>query len=853
LNRSLRRFDGPLCFSCLLPAILSALPVHAQFQRSRGNAFKPPEATLHYARTRDYHVRHLKVVIDINAAQHAMHGVATNYLSSLRDRLPTIVLDAGANLKIEGCRLDGKPVKFEHTGEQLALTPPVPLARGKEVAVAVTYTMPGGGRFGGPNGGEGWHWVDPDPQVPDRRTSFWTQGESDGNHHWVPCYDFPNDKCTSETIVTAPDGWEIIGNGVQGETTKNPARHTRTFHWTMNQPHSTYLLSLVGGELDVRKDSWSGIPLYYVVPRGKADLIPASFGNTPDMLQFFSDLLGVKYPWPKYAQSAMFDFGGGMENVSATTLGAFSLVDSRSGHWPMSSLNSHELAHQWFGDLVTCKEWGDVWLNESFATFFQMLYTEHLEGKDAYDLDREGNRRQYVFSAARSMHPVSTNLYSTHNAMFDPTHTYAKGGILLHMLRRELGDADFFRGLGHYLRANQYKPVDAHDLEKAFVEATGHNVDPFFDQWIFKPGHPVLSYTWSYDEASKAVVLHVRQVQDTGDGVPIYTLPLGVALLRNTTASAANVERQRVTLDRADQEFHLPTAARPDALLIDPDHDLVKEVKDSPWAADALPIILRYAPCVVDREAALAQLTQDSDTLDDARVQLLTDALRIETSEENAASILRKLGDAKKESLRPFFREQARSKQIARRAAALYALSNLPRTDEDFALIRTAAMSDTEIYRVVETALASLGRMDAAGNLAVFRHQINARSSRDRLASAAVNALATAKLDAAAPLLIAATAPAHAPLVRTSAVKALANIAPNDMAIHNALLNVIKEPDNPTTRAFAARGLRTAAINALRDRKDAAAVPALRDLAKNTKDDTIRDEASSAADTIEGK
>ncbi len=854
------------CFSILRPvacfalAMLSAYPASAQFQRMGGNPFRPPQATMHYARDRDYHVRHLRLVFNIDGEHRSAHGVVTHTLAPLRSALASIVMDAGANLKILSCRIDGADRPFTHDKDTLTITPATALARGKEVTVEITYDMPGATRTGGANGAGGFSWIIPNPNDPERRTEFWTQGETDGNHRWVPCYDYPNDKCTSETIVTVPETWEVIGNGTEGPVTRDAAKHTRTFHWTMTQPHSTYLLSLVGGELDVRKAAWSGKTLYYVVPKGKANLIPGSFGNTPDMLQFFSDTVGVKYPWPKYAQDAMYDFGGGMENVSATTLGQGSLTDERSGHYAMSSLTSHELAHQWFGDYVTCKDWGDVWLNESFATFFQMIYTEHLDGKDAYDEDRESNLRQYLFEAQRYQRPVSTKLYVNPDVMFD-AHTYPKGGLILHMLRRELGDADFFRGLGHYLKVNALQPVDTHDLEKAITEETGHNVEAFFDQWIFKPGHPVLDPTWTYDDTGKAIVLHVKQTQDTANGTPIYTLPLTIGILHNTAGSAA--ERQVVTLNQAEQEFRIPASIKPDAVLIDPDHDLLKEVKDPHWSDTELPVIMRNAPCVIDRVAAIRRYAnmpqsfgfrrRNSDQapsaaatpLDDAKIQMVTDALRAESSEQAGALLIEALGNAKKETLRPLLREQARSKQPGRRAAALSALGKLPRNDEDLTLLRAAAKSDTEPYQVVNAALRALGALDLNGSLDIFTHQAGVKSLNDQLARTVVSVVSDAKADAAVPILLKATGPTHNTFTRTSAVRALNSIAPNSPEVHTTLVALLTPTSPPS--------LQQQVVRTLRERGDKDALSTLRDLAAKATDSDVRSAAKDAVEALDTK
>ena len=822
--------------------LLCMAPGRAQSQR--GDAFHPPTATMHYARSKDYHDMHLKLVFSIDYKQHSAEGDVTHTIIPFRDNFKAIVLDAGSNLKIASCTVDGSAVPFTHESNVLTITSPRVLAKSKSAVVEIKYSMPNPSSHGGANGQGGFKFIDPIASDPQRKPGFWTQGESETNRFWVPCYDFPNDKCTSEEIVTVPDNWQVIGNGAQGPTTIDKAKHTATFRWKMIQPHSTYLLSLVGGEMDIVKDMWQGVPLIYACPKGQGELLKDSFGYTPDMLQTFSDALGVKYVWPKYAQSYVYDFPGGMENVSATTLGGFGgLIDKRSGPARLASLTSHELAHQWFGDLVTCEDWGDVWLNESFATFFAMYYEEHLRGRGAYEDTVDSTRLGYL--RARTLHAISTQMYSNPDVMFDSSHTYDKGGVVLHMMRRYLGDDDFFHSLGHYLKVNAYKPVDAHDLEKAITEQTGRNMKPFFDQWIFKPGHPVLTPTWSYDEAAKAVVLRVKQVQDTTDGTPIYNFPLTVGLLRDTAGSSGHLERQVVTLDKADQEYRLPAETKPSAVIIDPDHDLLRELRDVTWTDDQMPAILRWAPNSADRRYAIEQIKSGPGLTEDQLTQLYVDALHDEYNDINANQLLTKLGSANKESLRPLFREQLKSKLQDRRPSALTALSKLPPTPEDAAVIHSIAMSDTEPYAVVDAALSALARTNIEANLDVFKHQLASHTLRDRLAIRTISLLSSPKKESVTALLISATAPTFSRRVRTEAIGALEGGPSDSATIHSMLMKVAQSDETPAVQV--------AAIRVLRNRKDVAALDMLKSLMTTAKDDSVKSAAKDAVEILEAK
>jgi aminopeptidase N len=783
------------------------LPMHAQAQRP--SPFQPPQAKVFYAPDRMFDLKHVAVTLDIDYPNRTIRGSAANTLSPLFGGLDKIVLDCGKALDVGACLIDGITARFTRDEGKLTIYPSRPLAKGKDVTVTVTYRggKGQGGDFG--NGG-GWHWLSATQAEPGK-IGFWTQGETGFNSQWAPTWDYPNDFATSETITTVPADWTVVGNGLLIGSKVVGGR--KTYHWKMTQPHATYLMALVGGPLDVKKATWEGIELWYVVPRGQAALIDPSFSDTPDMLTYFSKVTGVKYPWPKYAQNAMYEFGGGMENVSSTTLGAGNLTDGRSGFRTMASLNSHELAHQWFGDLVTCKDWGQVWLNESFATFFQALYFEHSRGKNGYDREIEGNMQSYFGEARRYKRPIVTKLYSNPDAMFD-SHTYPKGGVVLHTLRKWLGDDAFFAGINLYLTRNRHRPVETSDLCKAMTDASGKNCQPFFDQWLYKPGHPVIEYGWTYDDAAKEIVLSVKQTQDTSDGTPVYEIPAFVGVIGGGKRVDAPV-----TLNAADQTVRIQVAARPDAVLLDPEHRFLRELRHE-FGKDELTAILQFAPAGLDRTLAMRRLLADSPS--DATVQLVADVVAADTAAFPSIATIRPLADLKRESLRPLFRALLKHPSTDRRGEAVQALGQLPKNDADIALLKT--MVDTkQPYAVVTGALGALARLDPNASTEIFVKAASQPSRREVIRTAAFAALAKASPEKASAALADALRPEQPTELRQAAVRALGALPASDTKSRDALLGALKDKD-PMTVLTAAQ--------ALAQRGDKGQAPALRALEK---------------------
>lgn len=635
-----------------------------------------------------FDLKHVKATLDIDYDHKSFKGVCTSTLAPTSDGLTSIVLNAGGNLTVTDVTVDGAKVSFTRQGENVTI--PVKGKLGKDMNVTLTYHAEnevGGGqmRFGG------WHWIKPTELDP-KRVGFWTQGESQENRQWAPTWDYPNDFATTETVTTVPADWTVISNGLLAENTVKGNR--RTFHWKMGMPHATYLMALVGGPFEMKKDTWEGVQLWYVTPAGRGKLIDDSFGDTKDMLSFYSKVTGYKYPWPKYAQNAVWEFGGGMENVSSTTLLAEALTDRREGFRQMASLNSHELGHQWFGDTVTCKDWGHIWLNESFATFMQMIYFEHSRGEAAYQNEIDQATRSYLGEARRYKRPIVTNKYPNPDSMFD-SHTYPKGGVVLHTLRRQLGDDTFFKGIKLYLETNQHKPVETMDLCNAMSKVSGKDLKPFFDQWVMKPGHPVLEYSWKQN--GSGVDVTVKQTQDTNDGTPVYDLNLEVATIKDgkVTSHWQRVKDKETTFTIAN--------VQPDALILDPEQRILREMKHE-FSALEMPVVAEFAPNAVDRVRALRAV------LSDDKLESKTFAARLLKGDMGlhpTYPALSELANAGDESFRPFFHSQLKHPDMSRRLMAVNGLINLRLKDDEKPLIR-AMVNPNESFAIVVAAIRTL-------------------------------------------------------------------------------------------------------------------------------------------------
>jgi aminopeptidase N len=510
-------------------------------------------------RARTYDVIHYIIRTRFDVPRKTVIGEVDIKLKPLFSGFKTFELDA-SHMKIEGVTLsDGTVLTSRSQANSLVIGLDRNYNPSDTITVRIRYrTIPQRGLyFIASSNSDGFQ----------RPQQIWTQGEPEDNHYWFPCYDFPDDKATSEQFITIPANELAIANGVLVDTVNNP-NGTRTFHWEMSQPHSSYLISLVIGDYALLTDTDDDVSFEYYTYRGTETQALRVFDKTPVMMRWFSNVLQRRFPYPRYAQTVIGDFiFGGMENITATTLLDTEILNSDESETHTSKLNliSHELAHSWFGDLVTCKDWSHLWLNEGFATFLEAAFIENQFGRDAYLLEMRKNAAYYLIDdLSRKRHPLVNPNYPLTMDLFDIT-TYKKGALVLHMLRETVGDESFWRALKVYLAEYQFENVDSRDLQNVIERVSGQSLDWFFNQWVYKAGYPELRVRAKYIASSRQLSLSVTQTQTPGLITPaVFRLPMDIEI---TTKSRVSIER--IEVNRRSQEFVFSVDSRPQAVIID--------------------------------------------------------------------------------------------------------------------------------------------------------------------------------------------------------------------------------------------------------------------------------------------
>ncbi len=442
---------------------------------------------------------------------------------------------------------------------------------------------------------KGLYFINPKGTDKNKPTQIWTQGETESNSVWMITIDKPNQKSTEEITMTVPDKYVTLSNGLLMSQKKN-VDGTRTDSWKMDLPHAPYLFFMGVGDFAIVKDSYKGKEVSYYVEKKYQPYARGIFGNTPEMMAFYSNKLGVEFPWQKYSQMVGRDYvSGAMENTTATLHQESAYQNARElsdgNEWEETI--AHELFHQWFGDLVTAESWSNITVNESFANYSEYLWDEYKYGKDWADAHNYDDMQGYLMSGGEKKDLVRF-FYSSREDVFDGV-SYNKGGRILHMLRNYVGDEAFFKSLHVYLTNNKFKTGEAAQLRLAFEEVTGKDLNWFWNQWYYGSGHPKLKISYNYDSTGYAAVI-VNQTQKSGK---VFTLPIAIDVYVD-----GNKTRHQIIVNNKTDTFYFNTSKKPEWISVDADKILLAE-KTEDKTAENYQAQWKYGKNYLDRKEAL--------------------------------------------------------------------------------------------------------------------------------------------------------------------------------------------------------------------------------------------------------
>jgi aminopeptidase N len=619
----------------------------------------------------------------------------------------SLLLDAkGMEIKQVAAVKGGKnvPLKYTYDGLFLNIDLDKEYRRDESYTVFIDYTAkPNEFQAKGSaaiTDAKGLYFINPKGEDKNKPTQIWTQGETEGTSVYLPIIDRPNQKTTQEFYLTVPSKYVTLSNG-KLVSQKNNTDGTRTDYWKMELPHAPYLFFIGVGDYAIVKDQYKGKEVSYYVEKEYAPVARKIFGNTPEMMGFFSKVLGVDYPWVKYAQIVGRDYvSGAMENTTATLHQESAQQDAREltdeNKW--EKVIAHELFHQWFGDLVTTESWSNLTVNESFANYSEYLWLEYKYGKDAADEHNYTEMGGYLSSKSENKNLVRF-YFKDKEDMFDAV-SYNKGGNILNMLRKYVGDSAFFKSLNLYLNTNKFKTGEAHQLRLAFEEVTGKDLNWFWNQWYFNSGHPDLDIAYNYDASKKQAQIIVQQKQDGS----VFRLPVAIDIYNGT-----NRVRHNVWVENKTDTFNFSLTTKPDLINFDAEKALLAITKENKTLDDYL-FQYKNARNYVDRKEAIDAAIERKD--EQKAIEILMLALNDKYSglRQHAIESLDLKTASIKNAAEPILANLVQNEKVRKVKAA--AISQLGEYEQaKYSPLFKGAVDDSS-YTVSGNALEALFRLD---------------------------------------------------------------------------------------------------------------------------------------------
>ncbi len=769
----LRQWPGEITF------ILAVILAPAVGATGQGKVFGNPDVW-QWAPSRTYHVKNYKLTLHFDEPNGEVLGDEVVTLQPFEAHFQTFYLDS-SELQIDSVTLESlrrSPVRLKFTAQDSRLWIILDRDYDETSTLNVHISYHGFPRTG-------LFFVNPTPDYPTWPHEVYSQGEPELNHYWFPCWDFPNDMATSETITTVPEGQRVVSNGRLVKVTHSGGQ--ATYDWLESVPHSSYLISIAIGPWRKFSDKYKGKPIDYYVPETVDEATARrSLDLTPDMIDFFSRATGVDYPYEQYAQTTVQNYiFGGQENVSATTLTDATLHDDRADQdYPSTILVAHELGQQWFGDYVQGCDWANIWLNEGFATYLEALYTQHHDGNDAYRFaiykdqlveqaeDRDAYRR-----------PIVDRHYSDPLDMFDAT-THEKGAAVLDMLRYVVDGTEaashpasqnelLFRAFHQYLVRHQAQSADTPELIESIRATTGKELGWFFREWVFMAGRPDYRVEASYDGTKKVEKVTVTQTQHTSAETPIFDMPIDLAFY------GANDERRRVQVQNnlQRQEFEIPLDFEPRWVDFDPDDFIDKTVEfDKPL--NALIAEAEKDPSMMSRLWAVQQLGAPTlelgaamPTNRNARVNALTQVLGSDEFYAVRAAAAKSLGSIGTERAKVVLLSALHQPDSRVRVAVVQALAGFAKDQTVYAELVNALHADVS-YAVEADAAKALGRSDLPRAFDVLLAEAHMKPEI-HVMQATLSGLAATKDPRAAEILLAQAQPGVPERIRLYALAGL--------------------------------------------------------------------------------
>ena len=667
-------------------------------------SFELPGAKPHYNPDRPGQVNHIFLDLILDIPSQSFKSTCTTTITPVRPGIEQLTMDA-VDLDIESVLVDGVSQQFDYDGEQIQIHLQQP-ATTEAIKVEIAYSVDHPQR--------GLYFIQPTENYPDKPTQVWTQGEDEDSRFWFPCFDYPGQLATSEIRVKVPTGFKAISNGelINTENVDDGV----IYHWSQQQVHPTYLMTLAVGDFAVIEDEWRGKPVTYYVEKGREEDAKRSMGKTPRMVEFLSNKYGYDYPYPKYAQVCVDDFiFGGMENTSTTLLTDRCLLDERAATDNMrtESLVLHELAHQWFGDLVVIKHWSHAWIKEGMASYAEVFWTEEEYGKDdaAYYLLNEA--RTYISEdSTRYRRPIVTNIYREAIELYD-RHLYEKGACVYHMIRAILGDALFDKAIQTFVRDNAHNTVETVDLLRAIDKATGYNLMFLFDQYVFRGGHPdyKVAYSWDGDNKLAKLTVTQKQAKNNSDSKELFDLKIPVAFGYISKSSLPEFKTVSLHIHQPEQSFYFPLEKKPDFVSFDVSNNFLKTVALQYPVAE-LKKQLKHDPDPISRIYAADALAKKGGL---EVVKALAKSLTEDSFWGMRVEVAKKLGKIKLNQAAKALEEGLKDEDARVRRAVITALSNFKHPVVYDKIANCLQQGDTSYYTEAAAAR-SIGGM-VSGNL----------------------------------------------------------------------------------------------------------------------------------------